>query len=406
MLLLAPLLLAFSILPQDSSTPPRERWVIRLAGGPLHRGLAREVPEGFELLRDGRWERVARADVLHAARESNLLADLDARRARAATRLDQRVEVARWALAEGLLPESIAEIDGVLEADPDFAAARDLITFAPLALTLPGGAGRSLPERLVLFGARAKPAYRELAAARLASLASEDAQPVLVRALQSRSTSVRAFAAFAARRIDPKLFVDALVRRAVLDPSRPVRVEAARALRDARDEILACRVAAALDLEDARPREFAAEALGEMGYRSAIPALAARLAALSGVSHPSAVSPASHPASQSGSHPGGTRAHIRVGSQVAYVQDFNVEIAQGASIGDPIVGVVEDATVLDVRVGGTSTQSVELEGPTLCRALARLSGEKLPEKPAVWLEWWKQNAARFAERSPTRATGD
>jgi hypothetical protein len=398
MFLLAPLILAFSILPQDSSTPPRERWVIRLADGPLHRGLAREVPEGFELLRDGRWERVARADVLHAARESKLLADLDARRGSAATRLDQRVEVARWALAEGLLPESIAEIDGVLEADPDFAAARDLITFAPLSLTLPGGAGRSLPERLVLFGARAKPAYRELAAARLASVPAEDTQPALARALQSKSTSVRAFAVFAARRIDPKLLVDALVRRAVLDPSRPVRVEAARALRDSRDEILAGRVAAALDLEDARPRTFAAEALGEMGYRSAIPALAERLAALSGASHASAVSPAGHP--------GGTRAHIRVGSQVAYVQDFNVEIAQGASIGDPIVGVVEDATVLDVRVGGTSTQSVVLEGPTLCRALARLSGEKLPEKPAAWLEWWKQNAARFAESSPTRATGD
>jgi len=43
------------------------------------------------------------------------------------------------------------------------------------------------------------------------------------------------------------------------------------------------------------------------------------------------------------------RANISVMNQVAYVQDFDVEIAQAASIADPIVDVVQDGVVLDVR---------------------------------------------------------
>jgi type II secretory pathway component GspD/PulD (secretin) len=43
------------------------------------------------------------------------------------------------------------------------------------------------------------------------------------------------------------------------------------------------------------------------------------------------------------------RGNLAVLNQVAYVQDFNVEIAQAASIADPIVNVVQDGVTLDVR---------------------------------------------------------
>lgn len=43
------------------------------------------------------------------------------------------------------------------------------------------------------------------------------------------------------------------------------------------------------------------------------------------------------------------RGNLAVLNQVAYVQDFNVEIAQAASIADPIVSVTQDGVVLDVR---------------------------------------------------------
>ncbi|MFN0245142.1 MAG: hypothetical protein ACKVWV_19840 [Planctomycetota bacterium] len=43
------------------------------------------------------------------------------------------------------------------------------------------------------------------------------------------------------------------------------------------------------------------------------------------------------------------RGNLAVLNHIAYVQDFNVEIAQAASIADPIVAVTQDGVVLDVR---------------------------------------------------------
>ncbi|MFT5051168.1 MAG: Flp pilus assembly secretin CpaC/tetratricopeptide (TPR) repeat protein [Chlamydiales bacterium] len=43
------------------------------------------------------------------------------------------------------------------------------------------------------------------------------------------------------------------------------------------------------------------------------------------------------------------RANLSVLNQVAYVQDFDVEIAQAASIADPIIAVIQDGVILDVR---------------------------------------------------------
>ncbi|MEM7306526.1 MAG: hypothetical protein AAF682_07645 [Planctomycetota bacterium] len=43
------------------------------------------------------------------------------------------------------------------------------------------------------------------------------------------------------------------------------------------------------------------------------------------------------------------RSNLTVLNQVAYVQDYDVEIAQAASIADPVINVVEDGVILDVR---------------------------------------------------------
>lgn len=43
------------------------------------------------------------------------------------------------------------------------------------------------------------------------------------------------------------------------------------------------------------------------------------------------------------------RANLSILNQVAYLQDFDVEIAQAASIADPIVAVIQDGVILDVR---------------------------------------------------------
>ncbi len=43
------------------------------------------------------------------------------------------------------------------------------------------------------------------------------------------------------------------------------------------------------------------------------------------------------------------RANLTILNQIAYIQDYDVEIAQASSIADPIIRVVEDGVILDVR---------------------------------------------------------
>ena len=45
----------------------------------------------------------------------------------------------------------------------------------------------------------------------------------------------------------------------------------------------------------------------------------------------------------------GQRANVSVINQIAFIQDFNVEVAQAAFIADPVVNVIQDGVVLDVR---------------------------------------------------------
>ena len=58
----------------------------------------------------------------------------------------------------------------------------------------------------------------------------------------------------------------------------------------------------------------------------------------------------------------GARANVQVLNQVAYVQDFDVQIAQAASIADPIIKVIQDGVILDVRpVVSADLQYITLE---------------------------------------------
>jgi hypothetical protein len=108
-------------------------------------------------------------------------------------------------------------------------------------------------------------------------------------------------------------------------------------------------------------RANSAEALGIAGFPAALPALKARLAkASSKVKGSSTSAP--------------PRSHIFVGKQTAYVQDFDVEVAQGAAVADPAVNVLTQGSVLDVRVLAISSKGMtsKRELRALHAAIAKL----------------------------------
>ncbi|HVS11760.1 MAG TPA: HEAT repeat domain-containing protein, partial [Planctomycetota bacterium] len=229
----------------------------------------------------------------------------------------------------------------------------------------------------------ASPAVRELLVRRLAEVEGPEAlEERLAKLLGSHSTRLRSLAALGLRRLFPGREVKRLVVRAVLDGSDSGRLEASLALRASGEPAVILPVVRALESTNVRVRVNSAEALGNMGFEAAVPALITRLASLSNAPAPA------------GTGVGG-RGYIFVGSQVAYVQDFDVEVAQFQAAADPQVNVLTEGSVLDVRAIGVTIESVAFESRRVRGALQRLTGANPGNSSKSWLDWWETNKGRW-----------
>ena len=347
------LLLVTASFQEPAAAPPKaERWILHLEDGRVRRALARETRRRFRSAQrqgvgerargDGRARR-ARARGAARAGASARSRGRDARPPRTGARRDRALGASRRVCSRRRSPRSTrccgrtrsargARVRRARAARADAAGRR-----RPLA-----------PEtRLVLFGARAKPALRELAALRLAAAPREAALAAIARGLASPTPSVRAFAAFASRRIDPAV---AAGRARATRRRRPVRARAhgvrARAARRQGRHARAARRGRAR----ARPIRACARRPPRRWARWARRWRCRRWQRAWRCCRAAATRAARARTSTSA-------------NQVTYVKDFNPEIAQGASIADPIVDIVEEGTVLDVRVGGTSIVSVRARAP-------------------------------------------
>ncbi len=382
----------------------REREARRLlhgAAGGVLRGRTRWVTDHWEYESHGRWEALPPAAIAEVRLESESLVESGQRRAAARRGSPaDRVAVARWMLDEGLLDEGLSLLDDELDAEPDQPDAIALLASDDLPFGLPQlSAADLLPsdalpspalEAFLAWGGRAPAALRERAAQRLARVVEDagelpDALRVqLQQRLAGRDAGGRAFAALALRRIVPRSEasqpeVEELLRRAVLDVDAGVRRAASLALRHNDESAVILPVVAALASASAEVRSNAAESLGHMGFPAAVAPLAERLAA--------------SPSSGGGDFR--PRANVFVGSQMAYVAGFDVEVANSAAIGNPEIGVLQQGVSLDVTVLGASSPGAAGETRALTSALGRLTGAHPGESRSAWLAWWATHRAEW-----------
>jgi hypothetical protein len=372
---------------EDPRTFDRKR-VLELADGGFVRDRTRFAA--------GRWERRVGRDwvpvdgeVVGHVLESDLLS-----RARAmASEVGKddhsaRVVLADWMVRKGLRLEALGELDRILTAVPDHAGAVTILRERDFPLdVLAPGATIDDPTSLAIAGAQGSAAVREALVWKLARLRAQlDVQAFLTAELTTPQHRRREFAAFAARRLVRKPLQKALTDRSVLDNMGSVRTEAAFALRDLEDVQAVGPVVDALGSRFAAVRRNAAESLGNAGYAAAVAPLMTHLAHLRAA----------------GTGTSGVRANLFVGFQTAYVGDYDVEIAQAASIADPVVGTIASGTVYDVRAQAQISRTVTLvvERRETIGALQKLTGQQeLGDDPDAWLRWWEQNRERFqAER--------
>ncbi|MCP5020634.1 MAG: hypothetical protein GY930_02560 [bacterium] len=157
---------------------------------------------------------------------------------------------------------------------------------------------------------------------------------------------------------------DTLRRFAMLDSSKSTRNHSAHLLGTLDDPKQIFGLTGWLDHENQEIQARAASALGYSGYPAAVPALVAALGNGS-----SSVSRVPH-------------AHVFIGSQSAYVQDFDVEVANRTSVADPIVNVLPTGVVLDAGV-----VSVTIHRTVYTKALSRITGHRAGSTEKSWTQW-------------------
>jgi hypothetical protein len=167
----------------------------------------------------------------------------------------------------------------------------------------------------------------------------------------------------------------------VIDIAPEVRQQASLALRDNGEPAVILPVVACLASQNREVRINAAESLGRMGYPQAVFPLVERLLAA--------------PARDGGEWR--PRANVFVGNQISYVAGFDVEVAQNAAIGKPMVGVIQEGASLDVTVMGVSGGGGggPSEAQTLVTALRRLTGEDAGNTKGAWKAWWEKNREKW-----------
>lgn len=308
--------------------------------------------------------------------------------------------LAEWMHSEGLYREVLRKLDRVLKDDPDQERAHALLERTPLRIAMPSlnVPADELDEALgELFRVAAymPPTGRERAVDELGrSDARTRTLEVLGAELLRPEEGRRAFAALALRRLYPGEYIPRLLGRSVYDVSRKVRRQASYALRDLSQPGLAAPILkAANESEHPVVRMNAAETLGNMGYPIAVEPLISTLVNLA------------PPKPQGGGSSRAPAGHVNVNSQVTYVGDYDLEIAQGASIADPIINVVHDATILEARSHGISGYTMITHRRVIRNSLQQLTGQRLGDTTAAWTRWWEAKGEGWKAKNLPAAKG-
>jgi len=191
---------------------------------------------------------------------------------------------------------------------------------------------------------------------------------------------VRRFAVQQLGELDREEALPPLYKRAIFDRDETIRKAAAEAIKqtDAKGKIGP--FVRALNSPFDSVRLHAIQGLQTLGDAGAVGPLVARYSVAGG---------------------SGQLVYLTQVTQVSYVQDFDVEVAQTSFIADPVIGVVQDGLVHAFRVLATNGFFEIYEEPALADALSSLSGKEFGKDKKKWLEYYR-NLQLEARRKKAR----
>jgi hypothetical protein len=387
--------------------------VLTLAHGVFLRSRCYFDGEQWQLRQGRDWMPMDASYVVKVAEVKDLLRESAAlERTLKLKSTDDRATLAAWQAEHGLLEEALQHLDINLRRDPNHAPTLALLTMEHFPLyfdrslpvppaieqagadataetpaTDPLAAWEQTTRELLDVLTSYSPATRELLWQQIdPGFTSSENQAAFLHALTQQlaeaSPAHRAEAAHILKRLAGthlegntalhQQAVHTLIQRAALDGTENVRVHATLALAAMDDPVVAAPFVRALASPSPAVRLNVTEALGTLAIPSTAPALIAALAA----------------ANASGSLHRAPASSIFIGTQKAYIQDYDVEIATGAAIGDPQINVISEGAVLDVRIIAAH-QRVQLvqQKSALRKALGNITGQDFKYDTDKWSAW-------------------
>jgi len=206
----------------------------------------------------------------------------------------------------------------------------------------------------------------------------------LALALRAQPASLRIYAAEELGRLADPLSVPPLLKRAIYDEEKDVRIAVVSALKEIGLPSTVHPLGRALDSRKRDVRVRAAEALGLLGDELAYPYVIKKWEG------------------RAGDFP---RVYFSTVRQIAYIQDFDVEVAQTSFIADPIVGVLQEGVVQSIKIHSTVQSFYIYERPAFNGALSSLAGTDLGNKVGAWTRFWLENKDRLLDERAERYRG-
>lgn len=186
----------------------------------------------------------------------------------------------------------------------------------------------------------------------------------LRRVLYAAQPGMRIFAIKQLGRIGDRAGLPWLIQVSMFDAQKRVRNQAFRSIQSFRDADVIYPYGRALFSRNPKVSIMAANALSALGDLRGVDLVLRRISIGIG---------------ESG------RANIMVGRQNSYIQDFDVEIAQAAAIGDPIVQTIRDGVILDYKIlGGYGERWIVAQRNAYAGALSHLTGRDYGEDWKAW----------------------
>lgn len=361
--------------------------VVELTDGTRFVGEILSRRDGIEMITPLGRRRFEAGDVARTELRAELTRRYHAARAGAGEQPHALASLVTWCLDHGLYAEAFDGADRLLDAAPQDPLARDCGERILAEALLDGANASEWPdavvrERLLRRIGGSSATRDRFARALLLRGAREELLAWLLSECSDPDSDVRRGACELLAEVPSDAGLSRVIKLSLMDPAEKVRAAALdAALRSGHPE-LAIPYLRAIETGDVLMCERACPALARIRDPRSVPALIELMAP--------------KPAAAGGSGGARPRAHVFFGEQISYVRDFDVEIAQGAVIAKPVIGVLQAGTVLDVGVGGVTVISHRVRNAAL-GALRRLSGLDFGSSPAKWAGWWAGQGGALPE---------